>query len=235
MVILSSKRIFCLSGWGQKFDSLENIFSESFFVSSFDYSRFSSVEKFYEEIAKVNLSADIFVGWSLGGQLLIRLIEKEIIRPRLLVLVAPPFQMIKDEKVQAGMSKKTFNEFYKNFASAPSETLRQFSILTSMNDRNAKEIASTLDVSSDNFENLKNWLLELERFSCFDVNFSNMPRTLFYQGLGDMIVHHSQSEYFKARMKDFRLELFEKCGHAPHLSDPAKFKKIFYEEIARLR
>lgn len=235
LVILNSKKIFCLSGWGQKFDSLENIFSESFFVSSFDYSRLNSVEKFFDEIARLKIDADVFVGWSLGGQLLVRLIEKKIIKPKLLVLIAPPFQMIKDEKVQAGMSKKTFDEFYKNFTSAPGATLKQFSILTSMNDRNSKEIASTLDVSSDNFENLKYWLEELERFSCFDVDFLNMPRTLFYQGLGDMIVHVSQCEYFKARIKDFRLEVFEKCGHAPHLSDLAKFKKIFCEELELLK
>ncbi len=233
---LNSKEALCLSGWGQKFDSLEHIFSESFFSSKFrvksiDYSSLRSAEEFFEEVDKKKINPEILVGWSLGGQLAIRLIEKKILQPKLLILIAPPFQMIKDSRIQAGMSKKTFDDFYRNFAMAPTQTLKQFAILTSMNDRNAKEIASTLDVSDKNFEQLKLWLKELERFSCFDVNFSETPRTLYFHGAGDMIVHVSQAEYFRERIKNFRLEIFNNCGHAPHLSDLDRFRKVICEEV----
>jgi pimeloyl-[acyl-carrier protein] methyl ester esterase len=234
LVISNSKKIHCLSGWGQKFDSLENIFSESFFVSSFDYSKLSCVADFFSALELQKTNPEVLVGWSLGGQLAIRLIEKKILQPKLLILIAPPFQMIKNSRVQAGMSPKTFDEFYKNFSLAPTKTLKQFAILTSMNDRNAKEIADNLDVSEENFEHLKLWLKELERFSCFDVDFSEMPRTLYFHGAGDMIVHASQAEYFCKRIKNMRFELFKNCGHAPHLSDPELFKKIIYEEILRI-
>lgn len=230
-----SKEILCLSGWGQKFDSLEIIFNESvfdpFFVSSFNYSALSSVEEFFSAIKSQNKNPEILIGWSLGGQLAVRLIEKKILSPKLLILLAPPFQMIKDSKIQAGMAKNTFDEFYKNFISAPNQTLKQFSILTAMNDRHASEIARTLDINDKNFEQLKFWLEELERFSCFDVDFSNMPRTLFFQGAGDMIVHSSQAEYFKQKITNFRLEIFKNCGHAPHLSDVKKMREIIAEEI----
>jgi pimeloyl-ACP methyl ester carboxylesterase len=230
------KEILCLSGWGQKFDSLENIFSDEvfdpFFVSSFNYSTLDNLEAFFGKI-KSTRYADVVVGWSLGGQLAIRLIEKKIFSPKLLILIAPPFQMIKDECIQAGMSPKTFAEFYGNFVKSPDKTLKQFAILSAMNDRNAKEIAKTLDVSDDNFLQLKFWLEELKRFSCFDVDFSNMPRTLFLQGLGDMIVHESQSNYFKNRIWNFRLELFKNCGHAPHLNDVKRVRKIVLEEIEK--
>jgi len=239
LAILVSKKILLLSGWGQKFDSLESIFDPIFFaqneVKSFDYSRLDSIEKFFAQIEKENLNPEILVGWSLGGQLAIRLIEKKILQPKLLILLAPPFQMIKDVRIQAAMSQQTFDEFYKNFASAPSQTLKQFSILTAMNDRNASEIARTLDVNDENFEQLKFWLKELERFSCFDINFENMPRTLYFHGAGDMIVHISQADYFAKRMKNFRFELFKNCGHAPHLSDPQKLRKIIFEEIDLLK
>ncbi len=230
-----SKKILCLSGWGQKSDSLEIIFKESdfdpFFTSSFDYSVFGGVYDFFSAIKLKNLNPEVLIGWSLGGQLAIRLIEKKIIAPKLLILLAPPFQMIKDERIQAGMSKATFDEFYKNFSSAPTQTLKQFSILTAMNDRNAKDIARTLDVNDKNFAQLQFWLNELSEFSCFDVDFSQMPRTLFVQGAGDMIVHASQAEYFKQRIKDFSLEIFKNCGHAPHLSDLARLRKIILEEL----
>ena len=236
LAILVSKKILCLSGWGQKFDSLESIFDPIFFASpsvdSFDYSKLNSCESFFGEIEKFN--PDILIGWSLGGQLAIRSIEKGLLNPQLLILLAPPFQMVKDLNIKSGMAKKTFDEFYKNFASAPSQTLKQFSILTAMNDRHASEIARTLDVNDKNFEQLKFWLSELERFTCFDVDFSKMPRTLFFQGAGDMIVHQTQAQYFQDRIKNFRLEIFKNCGHAPHLSDMEKLRQIILEEIKQI-
>jgi pimeloyl-[acyl-carrier protein] methyl ester esterase len=225
----------CLSGWGQKFDSLESSFSESFFVSSLPYSQFSSLENFFDFTSKQQFQPDVIIGWSLGGQLAIRLIEQEILKPKLLILIAPPFQMIKDSRIQAGMSEKTFSEFYKNFISAPNQTLKQFAILSAMNDKNSREIARNLDISDQNFSQLKFWLEELRRFSCFEVTFTNMPRTVFLQGAGDMIVHASQAEYFKERIKNFRLEIFNNCGHAPHLNDLARIKKIISEEISNLK
>lgn len=237
-----SKKILCLSGWGQKFDSLESIFDPIFLskispnaeIYSLNYSEFFDPEKFFAEVDSEELKPEIVVGWSLGGQLAIRLIEKKILQPKLLILLAPPFQMLKDSRVQAGMSKATFDEFYKNFSRAPTKTLKQFSILTAMNDRNASDIARTLDVNDQNFEQLKFWLEELARFSCFDVNFENMPRTLYFHGAGDMIVHSSQAQYFAERIKNFRLEIFKNCGHAPHLSDMEKLRKIILEEVSNL-
>ncbi|MBM3579641.1 MAG: alpha/beta hydrolase [Alphaproteobacteria bacterium] len=231
MATSNSKQILCLSGWGQKFDSLEFVFSESFFVRSLDYSGLDSTEKFFTSVTE---NPDVLVGWSLGGQLAIRLIEKKILQPKLLILFAPPFQMIKDSRIQAGMARASFDEFYKNFSAAPTQTLKQFAILTAMNDRNAAEIARSLDVNENNFEQLKFWLEELARFSCFDIDFSNMPRTLYFHGAGDMIVHPSQAEYFCQGIKNFRLEILSNCGHAPHLSDPKKIRKIVSEEIAQL-
>ncbi len=221
-----SKKILCLSGWGQKFDSLEFIFNESNFdpiffaqAQSLDYSSYRDVEEFFADVASQNLNPDILIGWSLGGQLALRLIERKIITPRLLILIAPPFQMVKSEKIMAAMTQNTFAEFRANLIKAPSQTMKQFSILTAMNDRHASEIARNLDINDKNFDGLIYWLDELKRFSCFDLDFSKTPRTLFFQGAGDMIVHSSQAEYFKERIVNFRLEVFKNCGHAPQLSN----------------
>ena len=230
-----SKKITCLSGWGQKFDSLEFIFSESsfdpFFVSSINYLKFTNSADFFTEIKIQNPDPEIVIGWSLGGQLALRLIQEKILNPKLLVLIAPPFQMVKSEKIAAAMTQNTFAEFRANLVKAPTQTLKQFSILTAMNDRNANEIARNLDVNDGNFESLIYWLDELKRFSCFDLDFSQMPRTLFFQGAGDMIVHSSQANYFKDRIKNLRLEIFKNCGHAPHLSDLEKIRSFILQEL----
>lgn len=235
---MAAKKILCLSGWGQKFDSLEFIFNDQtlgpIFVESVDYSKFGAVEEFFDFVAQ-NFSPEILVGWSLGGQLAIRLIEKQILKPKLLILIAPPFQLVKDSRIQAGMAPVTFKKFRDDFANAPDKTLKQFSILTAMNDRNASDIARNLDVNDENFAQLVYWLDELARFSCFDVDFSNMPRTLYLHGAGDMIVPTLQSQYFKARIKDFREEIFTQCGHAPQLNDIDRVRKIIAEEILKIK
>ncbi len=253
------KKILCLSGWGQKFDSLEFIFNDQtfdpFFVSSLDYSHFAAVDEFFEFVKnnfaqqnKVgaldagsqglkpveveNLQPEIVVGWSLGGQLALRLIEKKILTPKLLILIAPPFQLLKDARIQAGMASATFKKFRDDFADAPDKTLKQFAILTAMNDRNASDIARNLDVNDKNFAQLVYWLDELARFSCFDVDFSGMPRVLYFHGAGDMIVHVSQAQYFKERIENFHQEIFLQCGHATQLSDVGRMREIIAEEIA---
>lgn len=233
------KKILCLPGWGQNYRCLEDVVADvkfsNFSTASFDYSRFDKVADFFDFVKAQNLQPEILIGWSLGGQLAIRLIEQKILLPKLLVLLAPPFQMVKNAAIQSGMSQKSFTEFYQNFVSSPTQALKKFSILTAMSDRNANEIARGLDVGEENFVQLKFWLEELERFSCFDVNFENMPQTLFIQGTGDMIVHASQADYFKQRIKNFRLEMFSNCGHAPHLSDVVKVRALILEEIKAVK
>ncbi|MBL6664327.1 MAG: alpha/beta hydrolase [Rickettsiales bacterium] len=227
--------ILTLSGWGQKFDSLKVIFRNqnfdpSFFAQNpiihFDYTKFNNTQDFFKEIKFQNLNPKMVIGWSLGGQLAIRLIEKKIITPKTLILIAPPFQMVKDKKISTAMSKKTYEEFYQSFSTSPTKTLKQFSILTAMNDKHAKEITKTLDINDKNQENLKFWLEELKNFTCFNVDFTDFPTTIFCQGSGDMIVHPNQTQYFQARIKDFTLEQFPNCGHAPHLNDPDKVTRI---------
>ena len=139
--------------------------------------------------------------------------------------------MEKDARIQAGMAPKTFEEFYENLKKMPDATLKKFAILMAMNDANASEIAKSLDVTDKNFQNLIFWLEELRRFSCFDVDFANMPRTLYFHGFGDMIVHVSQMDYFKNAIKNFHAEVFKNCGHAPHLNDLPRLRQAILREI----
>ncbi|HLD76773.1 MAG TPA: alpha/beta hydrolase [Rickettsiales bacterium] len=228
------KQILCLSGWGQKFDSLEVIFDDKKFVdfhaTSLDYSNLNSVEEFFSSLKNFQF-AEIIIGWSLGGQLAIRAIANGLLNPKYLILIAPPFQMIKDARVQEGMDSNIFNEFYENLKKAPNDTLKQFTILMAMNDKNATEIARCLDVSDKNFSQLIFWLEELARFSCFDIDFSKMPKTLYFHGEGDMIVNISQMNYFKNHIKNFHGEVFKNCGHAPQLSDLGRLREIILREI----
>ena len=231
------KSILCLSGWGQNYKSLEASFSENilekFNISSLNYSLSEGFLKFKDSY-KFPPNPEVIIGWSLGGQIALRLIQQKIFTPKLLVLIAPPFQMVKDARIQAGMSIKTYNEFFDNLSKAPDATLKKFSILSIMNDKNKSQIIKNLEISDENHQKLIIWLQELKDFSCFDFDFTNMPPTLFYIGAGDMVVHNSQSKYFAERINDFELHIFENCGHAPHLSDKELFNNILIEKLKNL-
>lgn len=231
------KSILCLSGWGQNYKSLEASFFENilekFNISSLNYSLSEGFLKFKDSY-KFPPNPEVIIGWSLGGQIALRLIQQKIFTPKLLVLIAPPFQMVKDARIQAGMSIKTYNEFFDNLSKAPDATLKKFSILSIMNDKNKSQIIKNLEISDENHQKLIIWLQELKDFSCFDFDFTNMPPTLFYIGAGDMVVHNSQSKYFADRINDFELHIFENCGHAPHLSDKELFNNILIEKLKNL-
>ncbi len=230
-----SKKILCFSGWGQKFDSLEPIFSDEkfsdFTIESVDYSKFHGFEEFFTNFKNQNKDCDILLGWSLGGQICLKLIEMGLLNPKKLVLIAPPFQMVKDENIRAGMGQDVFAEFYKNFADSPDATLKKFSILTAMNDKNSGQIAKNLDISDENHEQLILWLDELKNTSFFDFDFSKTPKTLFFHGKGDMIVHILQMSYFKKRISDFTALQYENCGHAPHFSDVERFSDDLFRFV----
>lgn len=231
------RSILCLSGWGQSFNSLEINFSkeilEKFTVSSINYSKFSGFKNFKDSIS-LTLDPDVMIGWSLGGQLALRLIREGIAKPKLLVLIAPPFQMVKDSRVNAGMTIKTYNDFYNNLSLAPNETLKKFLILSIMNDKNKSQIIKNLEITEENNQNLLIWLQELKDFSCFDLDFKSVPQTLYFIGLGDMVVHHSQAKYFAERITNFELHEFKNCGHAPHLNNPELFNEILIKKLKSL-
>lgn len=231
------KKILCFSGWGQKFNSLEPIFADdrfaNFDVESVDYSKFFGYDEFLSAFRAENFThkanPDVLIGWSLGGQICLKLMAEGLLNPKKLILISPPFQMVKDERIKAAMGQDVFKEFYANFTNSPDVTLKKFSILTAMNDKNASQIAKTLDINEGNHKQLISWLDELKNTSFFDFDFSGISQTLFLQGKGDMIVHASQMAYFQKRIKDFTGLQYENCGHAVHLSDASRVRSDLLE------
>ncbi len=231
------RSILCLSGWSQNYKSLEQSFCEdivkNFKISSLDYSQFNGFTDLKNSL-KIPANPEIIIGWSLGGQIALRLIQDKIFNPKLLVLLASPFQMVKDSRISAGMSLETYNNFFNNLSKTPNATLKKFSILSIMNDKNKAEIINNLEINEENHQKLLIWLKELKDFSCFDLDFSDIPPTLFYIGAGDMVVHNSQSKYFAEKIKDFELHIFNNCGHAPHLNNKELFNIILLKKIESL-
>lgn len=213
------KTVLCLSGWAQKPDSLEKLFlknADEFEIINFDYSKFSDYTSFIQAIKELKINPKILVGWSLGGQLASRLIEEKLLDPQFLILIAAPFQFVKSPQIGAAMPQKSFDEFRRNFVESPDKTLKKFSLLMNINDKDGAKLAENLDINDENHQKLAFWLDELERFSCYQITFNNFPKTLIIHGLSDMVVHVSQSQIFHEKIPNSQLEIIKDCGHVPH-------------------
>ncbi|MES2677402.1 MAG: alpha/beta hydrolase [Pseudomonadota bacterium] len=215
--------ILSLAGWTQKPSSLDPVFSSlssSYKIIHFDYSQFSSVEDCFAALKNLNIKPKIIAGWSLGGQIAARLIAQKIFNPEFLILFAAPFQFVKSPQIGAAMPEASFDIFRENFVKNSLATLEKFSLLMMLNDaKRAKELAYNLDLNENNYNNLIFWLDELKRFSCYDLDFSNFPKTLIFQGEGDAVVNVLQAKIFAEKIAGSELKILANCGHCPHISN----------------
>ena len=229
--------IFSLAGWAQKPNSLEPLFlnlPSPYKITNFDYSQFSDTQKCFSAIENLAINPNIVIGWSLGGQIAARLIANKILTPKLLILIATPFQFVKSEQIAAAMPRSSFEMFRDNFVKNSAQTLEKFSLLMMLNNvARAKELAKNLDIDEKNYANLVFWLDELSRFSCYDLDFTHFPRTIIFHGQSDLVVHHLQAKIFASKIANSRLEILADCGHCPHISNQDQLQKIINQEINR--
>jgi pimeloyl-ACP methyl ester carboxylesterase len=219
--------ILSLAGWAQKPSSLNQTLSPfSNKIINFDYSRFSNSKECFAELSNLKIKPKIIAGWSLGGQIAARLIAEKIFNPEFLILFAAPFQFVKSDRISAAMPEASFDIFRQNFVQNSLATLEKFSLLMMLNDaKRAKELALNLDLNEQNYHNLIFWLDELRRFSCYDLDFSNFPKTLIIQGAGDVVVNVSQAKIFAEKITNSQLKILANCGHCPHISNPNEIKE----------
>ena len=197
--------------------------------------------KNFEDLLTQDLKAydnEVVIGWSLGGQVAIRLIEKQILKPKLLILIATPFQYVQNEKNKIGIEKHNFDSFKNVLRLDVIEALKYLAFLSAGGDENPTAVIENMEPIKNisNLESwfqelLESWFQELKDFSCFDVDFKNFPKTVYICGDGDAVVNCSQYKYFKKRIADFELQIMFNCGHAPHFSHKNEFLNIINEKI----
>lgn len=215
-------RIISFSGWGQEYDALENIAHGAMHV---DYKSFENIESLFKSME--NTECDLLIGWSLGGQVALRALSSGTIRAKALVLLATPFQFVAGGGLKCGIDMDNFNNFVSGFKKDPVATLKQFALLVGKNDENAKDIIRKLkERDYENVEKWAYWLDELGNFSCSRIDFSRIPKTLAIHGRDDSVVDVSQTGLFRPFIADYKLEVMDNCGHAPHLHNEPKVKRL---------
>jgi pimeloyl-[acyl-carrier protein] methyl ester esterase len=207
---------YVLGGWAEKLKS--PILPNSRFLV---YRKSSNYQEFSRRIKKQKCNA--LIGWSLGAQIAIRLASEDIIRPRLLVLIAPPFQFISSKKYPCSISKVAFKCFKIILEASPKQTLMRFA-----------KLSNNLAMAQMDLANISSWmpwLKELGDFSCDHIDFSNFPKTLIIHGNKDRIVSHKQSQLLNKLIPDSNLHIFKDCGHAPHMHNKTKFDLLIKEHL----
>ena len=191
-------KITILSGFGQEPKTFKNVFTNKD-VIALDYLQ----TKNFEDLLTRDLKPydnEVVIGWSLGGQVAIRLIEKQILKPKLLILIATPFQYVQNETNKIGVMPSNFESFRNvlNFDSI--EALKYLAYLSAGGDENNNDVILNMNNNKTN-ENLINWLDQLKDFSCFNISFKNFPKTIYICGASDAVIDCLQYEYFQERIE----------------------------------
>ena len=229
-------KALCFNGWGQIYNSLDFVIPKELKpITHVNYSQHSSYKLLVEYLQDQKAKADVIIGWSLGGQIAVRLIRDGVLKPKLLILMAAPYQFVADKNVTSGMNSLAFLAFKNAFSLLPSSTLQRFAFMVGHNDSHMKQIVDDLGIDQENFIAWSKWLDEIKDFSCHKVDFRHFPRTVIIHGDGDTVVNVQQASLFSEKIKNSRLEIMKLSGHAPHLHDPALVKKIIKEELKKIK
>jgi len=224
------KKILCLNGWGQEPKILENAFKEIFKDAEFETCDYvaSNNDGIFPRNYEGCKEYDITIAWSLGTHCAINLIQKKLLKTKLLILIAPIFQFVENEINKIGMPVEAFYAFLSGFNKHPEATMQHLVAMSASGDENANLVLEKMKIRNLNIlsnYHLEQELLNLKSFSCFDVNFKKFPKTICFSGANDHVVASSQAKLFAERIKDFELHIFDNCGHAPHFSHMEEIKK----------
>ncbi|NBX02915.1 MAG: alpha/beta fold hydrolase [Alphaproteobacteria bacterium] len=217
-------KIMALSGWGQPYDALRSIVPDATHV---DYGHFSDVGEALAHIAEAGKTHDVAIGWSLGGQLLVRAIAAGMIHPRALVLISAPFQFVQTPEKPIGMKRDLYEKFRENYAKNPVRTLHKAWELVTLGDANAEPIRELMaghDKDPVMQRNWLYWLHALDGFSVDELHLADFPPTLLVHGKNDAVVEHAQQAHFARKIPHGRVLTLEEAGHAPHWHDGEKIR-----------
>lgn len=217
--------VVCLTGWQQKQDALRDIAPEAL---HFSYADYDDVQAAFKALPPEPRFA---IGWSLGGQLLVRAIALGHMKPKALLLIGPSFQGVADAEFQHALPQTMFKDFRKNYTQNAKATATQINALIALGDTEASTIARRLQREMAIWKNGLYWLDELGKTRCGTLDYAGFPPTIIVHGQNDKVNYPEHAHAFCNHIKGGTLLMWQNCGHAPHLHDTAALKKIVSEHV----
>lgn len=188
-------------------------------AQALDYRPFNHMDDVARCCLRYNQSWDIIIGWSLGAQIACRLVAQQVLHPKRLILIAPPFQHVQANGTEYGMAPCVFESFRNAYAAYPEKTLRKFALMNHGSTQMAKYMQTMLDENMSHHAHWLWWLDELGRFSCHDLDFKGFPPTTLIHANDDQVVSIHQIKAFQKVLPDYKLVMLDQGGHVPHLHD----------------
>lgn len=216
-------RVVTLTGWGQEPESLNALAAQALpdaEIMALYYSQHTDIQDALDELS--DLSADIIIGWSLGGQIACEAVARGLCSPKALILLGTAWQFVADDTVTDAVSENDFATFTRYCAFAPANLLKRFGHLIAHGDSDQDAVLSGLQAVSPSEHHLDYWLTQVRDLNNYAFQPQNSVPTLYIQGEEDALVPASQAQYFQEALPEASIVLHPACGHAPHLHNPHK-------------
>ena len=167
-------------------------------------------------------------GWSLGGQIAMGLALANPLSVKKLILVSTTPCFVKHPDWPWGMESKFLQFFMENLHQNFRTTINRFLTLQINGGRNSTNTLAQLreyffERDQPDYNALQKGLLILQTNDMRSKLHRIGQPVLLLHGENDMITHPSAAKWMNQQLKNSRLVLFPKCGHAPFITDPERF------------
>lgn len=224
-----------LHGWGLHggvFRRLMDRLSDSFCVTELDLpghgrspaqDQDMTLDHLADSVAKLMQKPAIWLGWSLGGLVAMKLAVRHPEKVRALILVASTPKFVNGQDWQAGMEPDTLSEFAKGLAEDYRVTLTRFVSLQSGTGSTSREwlreLKDLLFVHGEPDTKALAKGLDLLRDTDLrlDLNRITAP-TLLIHGGRDRLTPAAASEFLEQSLPAASYALIPEAGHAPFIS-----------------
>jgi len=231
----SGPDLILLHGWGLHggaFRQLVNALSDEFSVTAIDLPGFGrspagsevmSLDTIADSIAKLIAKPAVWLGWSLGGLVAMRLATRHPDLVRGLVLVAATPRFVKAPGWSAGMAPETFASFADGLSDDYRATLNRFVSLQSGSGSASRELIRRLREEvfkhgEPNVEALAAGLALLKDADLRPTLAEIQAPALMIHGDQDRLTPAAASEYLARTLSEAEMRLIENAGHAPFIS-----------------
>ena len=170
----------------------------------------------------------IICGWSLGGQIAIKLALDIPERINKLILVSTTPSFVRHEDWIWAMEEATLKLFVKNLKQNYTSTLNRFFTLQISGDVNTISLLRQLrrSIFREGIPDQEGLQIGMKILLTTDLRRSikniNQPVTLLH-GKHDVIVHPNAAKWLHENLQDSKLIMLPDCGHIPFLSHKDQF------------
>lgn len=193
-----------------------------------------SLDRIAQRVAEILPAESIVCGWSLGGQVAIRLALSVPQRVNKLVLVATTPCFVKRDNWQWGMDEPTLELFMENLRRHYTQTLNRFFTLQVNGSHDMTNVL--VQLRSQFFQHAQpdgdalRAGLQILLTTDLRENLANVTQpVLLLHGENDVITQVDAARWMHRHIPHAKFIAFPHCGHAPFLSYPDQFVASLYD------